>query len=291
MHNLCPTCGTERVGALRFCRYCRFDFDAPGTAPTAPLTGPSPATDRVTRARTTAANRWAPARGLFVLVFAIAAGIGGLSTPAVPDLGSPSSALSSASATPASEPQVAEAPPASPPGTIAAAASPGPGPDGTSTMARVVRVLGGDTIVVAFGGKRYQVRYLGVVTAASAVRRATAVNAALVAGKTVVLEAGTSDTDRSGRLLRYVWVQQGSQWTLVNLELVRRGLAKVVLHARDSKYADRYVAAQAHARARHLGLWDPGPKAKPSKPPKPAKPPRPPKPSTPPRGHAPADRR
>ena len=32
-------------------------------------------------------------------------------------------------------------------------------------------------------------------------------NAALVAGATVLLESDVSDTDRFGRLLRYVWVE------------------------------------------------------------------------------------
>ena len=29
----CPNCGTPRVGSLRFCRSCQFDFDAIGTSP------------------------------------------------------------------------------------------------------------------------------------------------------------------------------------------------------------------------------------------------------------------
>jgi hypothetical protein len=32
----CPRCGTERVGALRFCRSCAFDFDAAGEITRAP---------------------------------------------------------------------------------------------------------------------------------------------------------------------------------------------------------------------------------------------------------------
>ena len=29
----CPTCGTRRVGAFRYCRSCQFDFDSPDVAP------------------------------------------------------------------------------------------------------------------------------------------------------------------------------------------------------------------------------------------------------------------
>ena len=34
--------------------------------------------------------------------------------------------------------------------------------------------------------------------------------------------------NNGGRLLRYVWLHQGSTWTLVNLELVRLGFASAI---------------------------------------------------------------
>ena len=55
--------------------------------------------------------------------------------------------------------------------------------------------------------------------------QATAANAALVEGKTVFLEKDVSEVDQFDRLLRYVWVTKGTAWTLVNLELVRQGVA------------------------------------------------------------------
>ena len=191
--------------------------------------------------------------------------------------GSPSSASSTANATPQTEKQVAAPPAATPRGPRSATAKLAAGPSGKTTKAKVVQVIDGDAILVAFGGQRYEVRYLGMDTPATVGRRALAANKALVAGKTVILEADVSETDRSGRLLRYVWLQSGSTWTLVNLELVRRGFATVATHSPDKKYADGYVAAEAEARARHLGLWGPGPGANPTpKPPKPQKPSKPP---------------
>ncbi len=41
----CPTCGTSRVGAFRWCRSCQFDFDAIASRPSgpSPASAPSPA--------------------------------------------------------------------------------------------------------------------------------------------------------------------------------------------------------------------------------------------------------
>src|SRR4051794_33368987 len=33
MSEFCPSCGGERTGAFRFCRHCRFDFDAVAPEP------------------------------------------------------------------------------------------------------------------------------------------------------------------------------------------------------------------------------------------------------------------
>ena len=84
---------------------------------------------------------------------------------------------------------------------------------------------------------------------------ASRANAGLVEGRTVVLEKDVSETDRYGRLLRYVWLVDGDRWTLVDLELVRQGFAQVETDPPDVRYADRFVAAQRAARAAGLGLW------------------------------------
>jgi endonuclease YncB( thermonuclease family) len=264
VHDFCPRCRTERIGAFRYCLSCRFDFDTPGANTGAPLSGRSLAADVELRPLATTRERRFPARGLLALAFAVAVGVTGLSTDAMSNSGLPSSAFSSATATPQTGKQVAAAPAATPPVTRSATTNLLAGPSGKTTLARVVRAVDGDTILVTFGGKRYVVRYLGMDTPATVVRRASAANNALVAGKTVILEAGASDTDRSGRLLRYVWLHDGPTWTLVSLELVRRGFATVATHSPDRKYADAFLAAEREARARHLGFWGLAPKAKPT---------------------------
>src|SRR3954469_14816398 len=116
-----------------------------------------------------------------------------------------------------------------PPSTVSPAAPTlGAAPEGETVEARVVRVIDGDTIVVESGGQQYHVRYIGMDAPEAAAKNkpaewmsgeATQANAALVAGKTVFLERDVSETDRFDRLLRDVWLRDGSSWTLVNLEL------------------------------------------------------------------------
>ncbi|HEX7224647.1 MAG TPA: thermonuclease family protein, partial [Candidatus Limnocylindria bacterium] len=59
-----------------------------------------------------------------------------------------------------------------------------------------------------------------------------------------------------GRLLRYVWIDQGHDWLLVNLELLRLGFAQISTYPPDVKYTDSlYPPAERQARDRGIGLW------------------------------------
>ena len=79
--------------------------------------------------------------------------------------------------------------------------------------ATVTRVVDGDTIHVSIGGKDYKVRYIGVNTPEITFgkneplgKEAKNYNAKLVDGQTVYLVKDVSETDKYGRLLRYVFV-------------------------------------------------------------------------------------
>ncbi len=141
-------------------------------------------------------------------------------------------------------------------------------PTGPTETARVVRIVDGDTIVVRLDGRDRRLRYIGMDTPETKKPdtpvqwmgpEANGANATLVDGRTVVLEKDVSETDRFGRLLRYVWLVDGDRWTLVDLELVRRGFAQVETDPPDVKYADRFVDAQRAARTAAVGLWGPRP--------------------------------
>ncbi len=74
-------------------------------------------------------------------------------------------------------------------------------------------------------------------------------------GTVVLLERDVSDTDRYGRLLRYVWVERHGAWILVNEELVRLGAARARDYPPDTRYSERLAAAQREARSHKHGLW------------------------------------
>ena len=92
---------------------------------------------------------------------------------------------------------------------------------------------------------------------------ASSANEQLVAGQTVTLERDVSETDRFGRLLRYVWLTAPDGWLLVNQELVRLGDASASSYPPDVRYQDRFVAAQREAADSGRGLWGPTPAPQP----------------------------
>jgi micrococcal nuclease len=92
---------------------------------------------------------------------------------------------------------------------------------------------------------------------------ASAANSDLVDGQTVFLEKDVSETDRFGRLLRYVWLGSG---VMVNEELVRMGFAYASAYPPDVKYQARLQRAQTQAATAGRGLWGatPAPAATPT---------------------------
>jgi micrococcal nuclease len=179
--------------------------------------------------------------------------------------GATPTALTSQSATDASQP------PASPAPKSTARTGPYPKP-GVLVAARFVRIVDGDTIKVDWKGSVVSVRYIGM-NAPETVRpdtpvewmgpQASTANQRLLdrSGGTVYLEKDVSETDQYGRLLRYVWIKTGGSRLLVNLELLRLGMAQVETVPPDVKYIDPwFLDAQAAAREAGIGLWGPTPK-------------------------------
>ena len=124
-----------------------------------------------------------------------------------------------------------------------------------SGLAQVTNVIDGDTIDVRFNDRLYRVRYIGIDTPEAGEDLwdlATARNRALVTGQTVQLAIDVSETDRYGRLLRYVYLPNGS---LVNEMLVREGLARVTSYPPDTAQEKRLQTAEAWAQERKLGIW------------------------------------
>lgn len=121
----------------------------------------------------------------------------------------------------------------------------------------VIEVIDGDTIKIEGGQK---IRYIGIDTPETVHPskpveyfgiEASNKNKELVEGKQVKFEKDISETDRYGRLLRYIWVGD----IFVNDYLVRQGYAYASTYPPDVKYAEQFVQAQREARENNRGLW------------------------------------
>ena len=272
MTEFCPQCGAARLGVFRFCQGCRLDFDslvADGGAPVSTLPAAQPALAApVTAAQT---GRRLTRRRVLVTGVAVFFGLAAIGSLSPTDPGSATAAI----ATPSPTVQVTPASVATPTAEII----PGPettfGPTGPTTEATVVRIVDGDTIVVAYDGAEFKVRYIGMDAPETKDPNsliewmgpeATEANADLVEGKTVFLEKDVSEVDRYDRLLRHVWLTEGTAWTLVNLELVRLGVATAQSYPPDVMYDELYRAGVADAQTSALGLFGatPAPTAKPT---------------------------
>ena len=121
----------------------------------------------------------------------------------------------------------------------------------------VIQVIDGDTIDVLIDGAEYRVRYVGVNTPErdeTCYASATQANAGFVEGKTVRLVADESDTDRFGRLLRYIYVGD----VFVNRELVSQGFAEAVLYEPDDLHYNEFLALERQAARNNLGCHPTG---------------------------------
>ena len=128
----------------------------------------------------------------------------------------------------------------------------------------VVRITDGDTIQVEINGEWVYVRYIGMNTpeiahSASETDQpcgqdAAEANRRLVEGQVVRLEKDVSDTDRYGRLLRYVYLGD----TFVNAALVREGWAEVVSYPPDTREFENFRALEQEAEAAGRGCHPTG---------------------------------
>lgn len=125
----------------------------------------------------------------------------------------------------------------------------------------VERVVDGDTFVLADGKK---VRLIGVDTPESKKPgtpvECFAIEASnflqeLIEGKWVRLERDVSDTDRYGRLLRYVYIDTGGSEVFVNAHLVKNGYASATSFSPDIAYEDIFRQLEKNARNAGVGLW------------------------------------
>ncbi len=117
----------------------------------------------------------------------------------------------------------------------------------------VTRVIDGDTVELQDGRK---VRYIGIDAPEinkhdCFATEAKMENARLVLNRSVRLERDVTNTDRFGRLLRYVYVGD----TFVNLALIADGFAQVLTYPPDVRFNEQFRTATAEARTAKRGQW------------------------------------
>ena len=123
----------------------------------------------------------------------------------------------------------------------------------------VDHVIDGDTFVLNSGEK---VRMIGIdapevsgpfTSAEFYGEEASAYAKSALAGKTVYLDEDVSEIDNYGRLLRYVYLEDG---TFFNLHLIKEGYAEAVLYPPDVKHTVLFDAEEKMARDSKRGLWN-----------------------------------
>ncbi len=136
---------------------------------------------------------------------------------------------------------------------------------GSSTFA-VVKIVDGDTIKVNNRGVTETVRLIGIDTPETVDPRkpvqcfgkeASNTTSNLLKSRIVLLEADASqgDKDKYGRLLRYVFLSDG---TNINETLIREGYAYEYTYNLPYKYQAVFKSAQVYARENKRGLWADG---------------------------------
>ncbi len=131
---------------------------------------------------------------------------------------------------------------------------------------RVVKVIDGDTLTVEINGQNETIRLIGIDTPESVHPTkpvecfgVEASNKAkeLLNGKMVALESDASqgDRDKYNRLLRYVYLEDGTNF---NKLMIREGFAHEYTYNLPYKYQKEFKEAEDIAKANKVGLWADG---------------------------------
>lgn len=131
-------------------------------------------------------------------------------------------------------------------------------PTGGADWATVKQVTDGDTVRLS---DNRRVRYIGIDApeidheqgrAEAFGREAREANRSLVASRKIRLAVDHELQDRYGRLLAYVYLPDG---TMVNAELLRRGLANVLYVRPNISRFSELLDAQRKAMEARNGIW------------------------------------
>lgn len=123
---------------------------------------------------------------------------------------------------------------------------------------KVKRVIDGDTIELENGEK---VRLIGIDTPETVHpskdveyygKEASDFTKRMLEGKQVEIEFDIQKRDKYGRLLAYVYLEDG---TFINAELLKQGYATISTYPPNVKYVEEFTRLQQEARENNKGLW------------------------------------
>ena len=141
--------------------------------------------------------------------------------------------------------------------------------------AKVVKIVDGDTIKIEYTGLEENVRLIGIDTPESsknskakkdAARSGQDIETIVAMGKAatnyvksivklgtdIEIEFDVQSRDNYGRLLGYVYLQNGE---MVNEKIVQAGYANIMTVPPNVKYQDRFLEVHREARENNRGLW------------------------------------
>jgi endonuclease YncB( thermonuclease family) len=142
-----------------------------------------------------------------------------------------------------------------------------PDPPKDAVSAKVQRVVDGDTFIATVRNRRERVRIIGVDTPESVDpnrpdepfgEEASNFAKHYLDGETVRLAGDAEPRDRYGRMLAYVWLEDGTFW---NALLAAEGYAQQLTIPPNVTYASLFRRLVSEARQHDRGLW-----AQPSRP-------------------------
>lgn len=146
--------------------------------------------------------------------------------------------------------------------------------DNSFERAYVERVVDGDTLEVSRNGEKERLRMILVDTPETVHPRkpvefygkeASDFTKSKLEDRYVYLQIDTSDTDRYGRLLRYVWLERPSSDYPTDQEitdmcfnaiLLKEGYGQVATFPPDVKYERIFLSLEREARDSNRGLWN-----------------------------------
>lgn len=122
-------------------------------------------------------------------------------------------------------------------------------------IANVVKVYDGDTIKVILNKKTEKVRLIGIDCPERDEKgfwQALNFTKRLTLHKRVYIEYDAEKRDKYGRLLAYVFLENGR---FVNEEILKEGHGKFMLILPNDKYKNRLKVAEEFAKENKKGLW------------------------------------